>query len=148
MEEINQLREEQKLQEIRQNNLLLNFVKQERKSFEFANVSQQLAYEKNLEDATIINDALTNWSGKIKPDDSRKKEVDGLLFSLWRMMAYSQNLETITKTAVSKYISIEKRNTELVSENKLISLKSEAEINKLKKEIDALKKENEFLSKS
>ena len=148
MKELQQQREEQKLQEIRQNNLLLKFVKQERKNFEFADVSQQLAYEKNLEDAMIINDALTNWSGKMKPDDSRKKEVDGLLFSLWRMMAYSQNLETITKTAVSKYISIEKRNTELVSENKLISLKSEAEINKLKKEIDALKKENEFLSKS
>lgn len=148
MEDLRKLREENKDLEQRQNALLMSFIKNERKRFEFADVSQQLAYEKNLEDTMVINDALTTWLQNPKLNAKSKAELNDLLVSLWRVMTYSNNLETITKTAVSKYVSTERRNDELVSEKKTLELRLHQIEQTKNKEIDALKKEIEFLNKS
>jgi len=143
MREVDKLREDSKIVEQRQTALFVSFVKQQRERFDFAEVSHHLAYEKNLEDTMIINDALTNWSTNPKLDADRKKELNGLLFSLWRVMAYYTNLETIVKTAVSKYVTTEKQNSKLVSEKRMLEL----QLQKKDKQIEQLQKEIEFLSK-
>ena len=143
MDQLNKLREENKIVEQRQTSLWMNFVKEQRERFEFAEISHNLAYEKNLEDTMIINDSLTNWATNPKLDKDKKKELNGLLLSLWRVMAYCSNLETIVKTAVSKYVTTEKHNSKLVSEKRMLEL----ELQQKDKTIETLKKEIEFLSK-
>jgi hypothetical protein len=147
MESLNKQREESKIAEKREASLLLRMVKGQRDNFEFAEASQNLASEKNLEDTMILNNAITNWVLNPKLEESKKKELNDLLLSLWRVMSYCSNLETICKTAVSKYVLTEKRNSELVSEKRILELKLQ-QLEQIKnKEIDALKKEIEFLNK-
>lgn len=147
MEDITALREANKVVEQRQVALLKNFIGAQRERFEFAEISQHLAMEKNLEDTMILNDALTTWLMNPKADAKKKKELSDLVNSLWRVMAYCSNLETIAKTAVSKYITTEKRNDQLVSEKHSLELKFQQFEKQKNKEIDALKKEIEFLNK-
>ena len=147
MENINKLKEESKIAEQRQTSLWIRQIKSERERFEFADTSQSLAYEKNLEDTIILNEAITNWLLNPKLDAKRKAELNELLLSLWRVMSYCSNLETVTKTAVSRYVLAEKRNAELASEKRILELKyQQLELTK-NKEIDALKQEIEFLNK-
>lgn len=140
-------REEAKIVEQRQISLLKNFIGTQRERFEFAEISQHLAMEKNLEDTMVLNDALVGWLTNPKIDAKRKAELNDLVSSLWRVMAYCSNLETVSKTAVSKYIITEKRNDQLVSEKRSLELKFQKFENEKNKEIDALKKEIEFLNK-
>lgn len=147
MEDITALREANKIVEQRQVTLLKNFIGTQRERFEFAEVSQHLAMEKNLEDTMILNDALTTWLMNPKADAKKKKELTDLVNSLWRVMAYCSNVETIAKTAVSKYVTTEKRNDQLVSEKHSLELKFQQFEKQKNKEIDALKKEIEFLNK-
>ncbi len=147
MKDLIRLKEEGKIAEKRESQLLLRYIKQQSDRFEFADISQQLAYEKNLEDTMILNDALTNWASNPKLPKEKQKELNDLLLGLWRIMSYCNNIETTIKFSVSKYVTTEKRNTELVSENKTLELKMQ-QLELLKnKEIEALKKEVEFLSK-
>jgi len=133
MSDLQAQREEQKILEKKQVDLMLKIINEQRSRFEFAEVSHHLAFEKNVEDLTVLNDALTEWILKLKPEDKRKKELTNLLQSVWRVMTYCQSLETITKTAVSKYVGLEKRNTQLASERRTLEL----QIEQLRKEKDA-----------
>lgn len=146
MDDLIKQREQNKVHEQRQVNSFMKMIYKQRESFQFADISQQIAHEKNEEDLVVLSDTLTKWNLKIKNDDPRKKELESLLFSVWRVMAYSQSLETVSKTAVSYYMSVEKRNTQLASDIRLVELKSQQEIDKLKNEIETLKRENKALT--
>ncbi len=147
MKDLNEKREFNKIIEKAQAKLFYDYTKKNRDYFEFAHIQQSISYEKNVEDTLILSNTISEWILKLKPDDKRKKELEDLLQSVWRVMAYCQNIETVIKECVSRYIVSEKRNTELASENLTLRLKLEQLEKSSKKEIDDLKKEIEFINK-
>lgn len=140
-------RENEKLIENKQNDLLVKFLKQKRDRFDYADTSQWIAQEQNENDLLLISDSLTNWHSKAK-NESQKKELYLLLQSIWRNSSYCVNLETICKSAVSKYINVENRNDQLVKEKRIIEIELIQTKDKLNAEIDKLKKEIEFINNS
>lgn len=135
--------EEQRKIERYQTKLILEQAKKVRERFDYADTAQWLAQDKNLEDLTIVSNAITEWILNPKITEAKKKELTELLQSVWRSMAYCQNLETVTKTAVSKYSFTEKQFSKYLSEIRLLKL----EKTQKDKEIESLKKEIEFISK-
>jgi len=148
MKDLHEKREFQKQIENKQSEILYNFIKKRNDSFEFADISQQMAYDKNSEDLLILNNSISEWIGKLKPNDQRFKQFNDLLFCVWRIMSYCQNLETVSKTSVSHYVMTEKRNSELSNENRILNLKLIELEKKKNEEIDKLKKEIEFINGS
>lgn len=147
MDDLIKQREQNKIVEKRETALWLSFIKEQRERFDFADVSQHLAYEKNLEDTMIINNALTNWLSNPKLSAEKKKELNDLILSLWRVMAYCGNIETTIKYAVSKYVTTEKRNDELIADLAQLKLKYRNLEVSTNNTIESLGKEIEFLSK-
>lgn len=146
LKELNEKKESNKLLEISQSKLMFDFLKKKHKRFEFADISQRLAFEKKGEDFLFLGEALTRWHNNSKKEE-QQKELLGLVQSLWRIDAYCQNIEIIVQQSVAEYVTVEKRNSELVSEKRflelqIIQLKSKYEI-----EIKSLKSEIEFLNK-
>lgn len=142
--------ERQKNSEIIKDNALLKYqlelIKSKRESFEFADKSQQLLYEKNNEDLLLLSDQLTNWLSKVKKEDSRYKDMEHLLFSVWRISNYIQTLETISKSAVSELVIEKKRADFLASENHLMKLKSMNDNQNNEALVKSLRAEIEFLN--
>jgi len=145
MKDIEQKKEFQSQLENAAAGLYFGFLKNKRDSFEFSDVAQILAKDKNDEDLLFVCDAFTKWHNNSKKED-QKKELLSLLQGVWRVSSYCINLETITKQSVSKYVDIEKRNMQLVSEKRTIELKNLQQIEKLENEIKSLKAELEFVS--
>jgi hypothetical protein len=140
-------REKQNLVENKQNDLLVKFLKQNRDRFDYADTSQWIAQEQNETDLLLVCDSITNWCEKAK-NETQKKELYLLLQSLWRTSSYCVNLETTCKSSVSKYITTEKRNDELVKEKRIIEIELIQTKEKLNAEIEKLKKEIEFINNS
>ena len=142
--------ERQKNSEVLKDNALLKYqlelIKSKRESFEFADKSHQLLYEKNNEDLLLLSDQLTNWLSKVKTEDSRYNDMQQLLFSVWRISNYIQTLETISKSAVSELVVEKKRADFLASENHLIKLKSMNDNQNYEALIKSLRSELEFLN--
>ena len=122
-------------------------LKQERKYFEYADASQYLLEQQKDDDLLILQNAFIEWLGKIKVEDPRRKEMDLLLRSIWRIQSYCGTLETICRAAVVKFVQFEKNIERLKSENRLLELeikqmkaKHELEKNSLEKEIEYIKK--------
>ena len=142
--------ERQKNSEVLKDNALLKYqlelIKSKRESFEFADKSQQLLYEKNNEDLLLLSDQLTNWLSKVKQEDSRYNDMQQLLFSVWRISNYIQTLETISKSAVSELVVEKKRADFLASENHLMKLKSMNDNQNYEALIKSLRSELEFLN--
>lgn len=143
----NKEQEENRKIERYQAKLILEQSKKVRERFDYADTAQWLAQDKNLEDLTIVSNAITEWILNPKITEGKKKELTDLLTSTWRVMAYCQNLETITKTAVSRYSQAESQYDKYQSEIRLLKLEKEQLEQSKNKEIESLKKENEFLSK-
>jgi len=143
----NKEQEENRKIERYQAKLILEQSKKVRERFDYADTAQWLAQDKNLEDLTIVSNAITEWILNPKITEGKKKELTDLLTSTWRVMAYCQNLETITKTAVSRYSQAESQFDKYQSEIRLLKLEKEQLEQSKNKEIESLKKENEFLSK-
>lgn len=143
MEQAIKQREENNRLELLQAKANINLTAKVRERFNYADTSQWLAQDKNLEDLTIVSNAITEWILNPKITEAKKKELTELLQSVWRSMAYCQNLETVTKTAVSKYSFTEKQFSKYLSEIRLLKL----EKTQKDKEIESLKKEIEFISK-
>jgi hypothetical protein len=70
-----------------------------------------------------------------------------MLLVSYRIYTYTEQMRTLTKATVSKFMTYEKTNYELNSTNRILKLELTQLDNKKNKEIDALKKEIEFLSK-
>lgn len=143
--DIQQEKEKEQLLEISRGDLYFKFLKQKHERFEFADLSQKLAFDKKGEDLLFLNDALTKWFTNSKKEE-QKKELLSLIQCIWRVDVYCGNIETVVKKSVSEYVTTEKRNNELVSEKRkleieIISLKA-----KYENEIKSLKSEIEFIS--
>lgn len=126
----------------------LEYIKQQRKYFEYADTAQYLLEQQKEDDLLLLQDAFVGWIGKVKNDDPRGKEFNLLLRSIWRIQSYCGNLETICRAAVVKVVQSEKTISRLESEKKLLELeliqmKSKHEIEK-----NSLGKEIEFLTKN
>lgn len=139
--------EEQRKLERYQTKLILEHAKKVRERFDYADTAQWLAENKNLEDLTIVSNAISEWILNPKITESKKKELTELLQSVWRVIAYCQNLETICKTAVSRYSASEREFDKYQSEIRILKMEKDQLEQSKNKEIESLKKEIEFISK-
>lgn len=128
--------------ELRLANYHLEYLKKQRKYFEYADTSQFLLEQQKDNDLLLLQDAFTNWIQKIKKGDARASELTLLLQSIWRLQSYCGNLETISRASVSSNVDLSKKIERLESEKRIleleiIQLKSKHEIakNKLEEEI-------------
>lgn len=147
MDDLIKDREKAKQLELLQSKNAINYVKQCRQRFDYADSAQWLAQDKNLEDLTVVSNAISEWVLNPKLGKEKKQELTELLQSTWRVMAYCQNLETTTKSAVQKYVITENRNSELLSELAELKLKYRNLEVSTNNTIESLGKEIEFLSK-
>lgn len=124
------------------------YLKQQRKYFEYADTAQYLLEQQKEDDLLLLQDAFISWIGKVKGDDPRSKEFNLLLRSIWRIQSYCGNLETICRAAVVKVVQLEKTIGRLESEKKLLELEIKQMKAKHELEKNSLGKEIEFLTKN
>ena len=124
------------------------YLKQQRKYFEYADTAQYLLEQQKEDDLLLLQDAFISWIGKVKGDDPRSKEFNLLLRSIWRIQSYCGNLETICRAAVVKLVQSEKTIGRLESEKKILELEMKQMTAKHELEKNSLGKEIEFLTKN
>jgi len=123
-------------------------LKEARKYFEYADISQNILEQQKDDDLLILQDWFVELSGKLKPDDKRRDEVLLLIKSVWRIQSYCGTLETVCKSStvlVSNYI---KRIEELESELRIVSLKEKQNKSKYDSELSKLKERLEWVEKN
>lgn len=146
-EQLNKGREEEAFIEQSQAKMILKYVKQERKNFDFAEYSQWLAFDKKEEDLLVLSNTIIDWVDKLPENSTKKNSLVELLKSVFRVSSYCVNLETVVQNAVSKHISLKKDLDAANSSKYRQSLEFELKERDYKKKIEALEKEIEFLSK-
>lgn len=148
IESLNKDRESSRLLEKQQEGLLIKFIKQKRERFDFADTLHWIALNKKEEDFLVLCDTFTKWHNGIDVGDKRRNELLELLQTVWRLQAYCVNIETVIQSSVAEYSSSEKRNLELVSENRKKELEFKLLENKYLNKIKQLEAEIEFTSKN
>ena len=126
----------------------LEYIKQQGKYFEYADVSQQLLEQKKEDDMLLLQDAFVEWITKLKKEDSRKKDLTRLLQCLWRIQSYCGTLETVCKSAVLRVVELNKGIERLESEKRTLSIELLTLKQNYKNEKNILEKEIEFLTKN
>jgi len=145
MNELSEKKESIRLNEMRLSKMHLELLKKKRDRWEFSDLSEQMAFDKNLEDLLIISDSFFEWGKQAKGD--KKKVLDDLFIGTVRVGTYIQHLEVIVKKAICEYRDEIKRNTELSSEKRTLEIKLMQLETEKNNEIKSLKAENEFLSR-
>ena len=146
MENLKDERQEYKKKEMQQLSLLSKFLQQERERFDYADTAQWIADEKFDTDLILIQDKVFEWL-KTAKNDNQKKVLNEMVLACFRINSYTDQMRTLNKATVAKYVTVEKRLTALHSEMRLALYDKEQEIEKLKKDYETAKKEIEFLSK-
>jgi hypothetical protein len=146
MENLKDERQEYKKKEMQQLSLLSKFLQQERERFDYADTAQWIADEKLDTDLILIQDKVFEWL-KTAKNDNQKKVLNEMVLACFRINSYTDQMRTLNKSTVAKYVTVEKRLTALHSEMRLALYDKEQEIEKLKKDYETAKKEIEFLSK-
>jgi hypothetical protein len=146
MENLKDERQEYKKKEMQQLSLLSKFLQQERERFDYADTAQWIADEKFDTDLILIQDKVFEWL-KTAKNDNQKKVLNEIILACFRINSYTDQMRTLNKATVAKYVTVEKRLTALHSEMRLALYDKEQEIEKLKKDYETAKKEIEFLSK-
>lgn len=146
MENLKDQRQEYKKKEMQQISLLSKFLQQERERFDYADTAQWIADEKFDTDLILIQDKVFEWL-KTAKNDNQKKVLNEMILACFRINSYTDQMRTLNKATVAKYVTVEKRLTSLHSEMRLALYDKEQEIEKLKKDYETAKKEIEFLSK-
>lgn len=125
----------------------LEYVKQQRKYFEYSDTAQYLLEQKKEDDLLLLQDSFVEWITKLKKEDKRKNDLTQLLQSVWRIQSYCGTLETVCKSSVARVVELNKTIDRLESEKRLLELeikqmniKHELEKNNLGKEIEFLTK--------
>jgi len=126
----------------------LEYIKQQRKYFDYADTSQYLLEQKKEDDLLLLQDAFVEWITKLKKDDARKKDLTQLLQSVWRIQNYCGTLETVCKSSVGRVVELNKTIERLESEKRLLELEKKQLITKHELEKNSLGKEIEFLTKN
>lgn len=146
MESLKDERQEYKKKEMQQLSLLSKFLQQERERFDYSDTAQWIADEKFDTDLILIQDKVFEWL-KTAKNDNQKKVLNEMILACFRINSYTDQMRTLNKATVAKYVTVEKRLTSLHSEMRLALYDKEQEIEKLKKDYETAKKEIEFLSK-
>lgn len=146
MENLKDQRQESKKKEMSQIVLWTKFLEKERERFDYADTAQWILDEKFDTDLILLQDKLIEWL-KTAKNDSQKKTLNELVLVCFRASSYTDQLRTLNKATVAKYVSTEKRFNALHSELNLLRYDKDKEIEKLKIELENAKKEIEFLSK-
>lgn len=147
IEDLNKEREENRLLEQQQIGLFTKFVRQKRERFDFADTTHWIALNKKEEDFLILCDTFTKWHNAINLEDKRRNELLDLIQTVWRLQSYCINIETIIQSSVAEYVTSEKRNLELVTENRRKELEFILTEKKYLSKIEELGKEIEFITK-
>ena len=143
-------REDRLLEGLREKNeakVLIKWIKQHRKYFDYSDTYQSLLEEKKDDDLLLLQDAFMGWINNSKIDATKKKELTLLLQSLWRVQNYCSSLEVVCKSSTAKVIEIEKKFNDYKSQYKITELNNEKEIMRLETEVRILKQQMEFISK-
>lgn len=140
MNDFTNKKQEDRSFKISQANLLLKFIEQKRKDWSFADLSEQLAYDKNIEDILLISNSLFEWSEKAPPD--KKSKLEDLFLGTLRINSYCTHLEVVVKKAVSELSNERKSSDRMSSEKRILQLEKK----ELENEIEKLKKQIEFSS--
>jgi hypothetical protein len=146
MENLKDKRQELKEKEMQQLSLQSKILQQERERFDYADTSQWILDQKFDTDLIFMQDKILEWLKSAK-NENQKKVLNEMLLVSYRIYTYTEQMRTLTKATVSKFMTYEKTNYELNSTNRILKLELTQLDNKKNKEIDALKKEIEFLSK-
>lgn len=123
-------------------------MKENRKYFNYADLSQNILEQQKDDDLLLMGDWLTNLHGNLKPDDKRRDEVLLLIQSLWRVEKYCGGLETICKASTVRLMNEIKRNEELESQLKLSQYQIIQDKAKYDVEVKSLKNQIEFIEKN
>lgn len=126
--------------------LMMKFLEKERKDFQYANASQYLLQDKNESDIMLIMNQITEWA-KIAKKENQNTFTD-LFLAILRIQNYVQNLETLNKQSVAKYVRELEVSKNTASSALSDKLKYESEIRELKKQLEDAKKEIEFINSS
>lgn len=146
MEQLKDQRQEAKKKEQHQISLWAKFLEQERERFDYADTAQWVLDDKFDTDLIFVQDKIIEWI-KLAKNDNQKKALNEMMLVCFRINSYTDQMRTLNKATVAKYVTAEKRINSLHSEMKLLAYDKDKEIEKLKKELENAKKENEFLSK-
>jgi len=142
---LNEKRKAQKDKDVSNSNLFVKILEAERTRFEYAETTQWLLDDKCDTDLIFVQEKLTEWSEKANP--TQKAVLNDLHLSVLRVYTYIESLRILSKTAVSKYVGLEKQVSTLQNKMRLMKLEHQKEILELSKEIENGKKEIEFLSR-
>ena len=142
---LNEKRKAQNDKDVSNSNLFVKILEAERTRFEYAETTQWLLDDKCDTDLIFVQEKLTEWSEKANP--TQKAVLNDLHLSVLRVYTYIESLRILSKTAVSKYVGLEKQVSTLQNKMRLMKLEHQKEILELSKEIENGKKEIEFLSR-
>jgi len=123
-------------------------MKENRKYFEYSDLSQNILEQQKDDDLLLLGDWLTEVHSKLKPDDKRRHEVFLLIQGLWRVEKYCGGLETIAKSSTVRLMNAMKRNEELESQLKLAQYQIIQDKAKYDLEVKSLKNQIEFMEKN
>lgn len=142
--DLNEERKEYQNLELARSKLLTKFLEQQRKNFEYADVSMWLLQDKNETDIIYLGEKLDEWKSKAKPESSQLKVLSEMMMTLFRIQSYCFNLETINKQSVAELVKERGRCKSSESELSKLKLNHLKEISTLKIELENAKKQIEF----
>jgi hypothetical protein len=140
-------RAKEKEQEQKQVSLMSKYFEQQRERFDYADTAQWLLDDKCDTDLIYIQEKVSEWS-KAAKTDTQKKVLNEMFLGVLRVSSYIDNMRTLAKHSVSKYVTTEKEIQRLHSEKKLLEIEKNQEISKLKTELENAKKEIEFIERN
>lgn len=142
--DLNQERKSNQDLELARSKLMSKFLKNQRKSFEYADISMWLLQDKNETDIIFLGEKLDDWKSKAKPESEQLKVLSEMMMTLFRIQSYCFNMETINKASVAELVLERERRKDSESESHRLKLLHLKEISSLKIELENAKKQIEF----
>jgi hypothetical protein len=145
MTELKDKRLEQKNKEMSQVSLMSKYFEQQRERFDYADTSQWILDDKCDVDLIFIQEKVSEWLSSAKTE-AQKKVLNEMYLGVFRINSYIDQMRTLNKHTIAKYVSTEKLLHTSHSEKKIIEFEKDKEILRLKTELQNAKKEIEFIS--
>lgn len=146
-EAMNDKRTENALIEKAQVGLMMKYIEQERKAFEYADTSIWILKDKNDIDIMLIMDQIVEWNKKAK-NSNQQKLLTELFLAILRIQSYVENLETLNQHAVAKYVTQKELSKNTLSSHAAEVLKYKMEISELERKLENAKKEIDFIERN
>ena len=142
---INDLKDNQRNIERSQAKLLIQYLQQQDEFWEFQGLSEQIAFDKNQSDMTLLANQLFEWFEKAK-NAEQKKKLESLYIKIISISGYVMHLETVSKQSVRLWREEKKNHDRILSEKKSLELKLLTLEKSKDEEIKKLKAELEFIN--